>query len=136
MVRRPPRSTRTDTLFPYPTLFRSLRGRLLLPKGAGSVPIAVEVHGSERDSAIDYNYMQYLLPAQGVGVFVYDKRGTGRSTCSYTQDLHLLAGDARPSRVEALRLPGERPGRASLPPRHPGATHSSGGETGGDKGKD
>src|SRR3546814_1856502 len=23
MVRRPPRSTRTDTLFPYPTLFRS-----------------------------------------------------------------------------------------------------------------
>src|SRR3546814_2431579 len=28
MIRRPPRSTRTDTLFPYTTLFRSL-----LPKG-------------------------------------------------------------------------------------------------------
>src|SRR3546814_11541389 len=28
MIRRPPRSTRTDTLFPYTTLFRSL----LLPK--------------------------------------------------------------------------------------------------------
>src|SRR3546814_8546263 len=26
MIRRPPRSTRTDTLFPYTTLFRSLRG--------------------------------------------------------------------------------------------------------------
>src|SRR3546814_20592143 len=26
MIRRPPRSTRTDTLFPYPTLFRSGRG--------------------------------------------------------------------------------------------------------------
>src|SRR3546814_11041650 len=26
MVRRPPRSTRTDTLLPYPTLFRSQRG--------------------------------------------------------------------------------------------------------------
>src|SRR3546814_11869342 len=25
MIRRPPRSTRTDTLFPYPTLFRSMR---------------------------------------------------------------------------------------------------------------
>src|SRR3546814_7801878 len=25
MIRRPPRSTRTDTLFPYPTLFRSHR---------------------------------------------------------------------------------------------------------------
>src|SRR3546814_3556001 len=27
MVRRPPRSTRTDTLFPYTTLFRSRTGR-------------------------------------------------------------------------------------------------------------
>src|SRR3546814_1878791 len=26
MIRRPPRSTRTDTLFPYPTLFRSPKG--------------------------------------------------------------------------------------------------------------
>src|SRR3546814_6285532 len=26
MIRRPPRSTRTDTLFPYTTLFRSFRG--------------------------------------------------------------------------------------------------------------
>src|SRR3546814_973052 len=26
MIRRPPRSTRTDTLFPYTTLFRSWRG--------------------------------------------------------------------------------------------------------------
>src|SRR3546814_13087266 len=26
MIRRPPRSTRTDTLFPYPTLFRSPAG--------------------------------------------------------------------------------------------------------------
>src|SRR3546814_12974058 len=28
MIRRPPRSTRTDTLFPYTTLFRSVDGRL------------------------------------------------------------------------------------------------------------
>src|SRR3546814_20246808 len=27
MTRRPPRSTRTDTLFPYPTLFRSFLGQ-------------------------------------------------------------------------------------------------------------
>src|SRR3546814_3089601 len=27
MIRRPPRSTRTDTLFPYPTLFRSSKER-------------------------------------------------------------------------------------------------------------
>src|SRR3546814_5684874 len=30
MIRRPPRSTRTDTLFPYTTLFRSLRGHQVL----------------------------------------------------------------------------------------------------------
>src|SRR3546814_11175779 len=29
MIRRPPRSTRTDTLFPYTTLFRSLRGLVI-----------------------------------------------------------------------------------------------------------
>src|SRR3546814_2120739 len=30
MIRRPPRSTRTDTLFPYTTLFRSLRFQHLI----------------------------------------------------------------------------------------------------------
>src|SRR3546814_11247233 len=43
MLRRPPRSTRTDTLFPYTTLFRSthlgetvgLEGRLLYPEIGG-----------------------------------------------------------------------------------------------------
>src|SRR3546814_4491022 len=33
MIRRPPRSTRTDTLFPYTTLFRSH------PPNAGSLPL-------------------------------------------------------------------------------------------------
>src|SRR3546814_15006204 len=32
MIRRPPRSTRTDTLFPYTTLFRSQNGPKLLAK--------------------------------------------------------------------------------------------------------
>src|SRR3546814_1869570 len=30
MMRRPPRSTRTDTLFPYTTLFRSLRAMRII----------------------------------------------------------------------------------------------------------
>src|SRR3546814_1023974 len=33
MIRRPPRSTRTDTLFPYTTLFRSTGGAVLRPDG-------------------------------------------------------------------------------------------------------
>src|SRR3546814_12761782 len=35
MIRRPPRSTRTDTLFPYTTLFRSGRRRRRLDWRAG-----------------------------------------------------------------------------------------------------
>src|SRR3546814_4977915 len=35
MLRRPPRSTRTDTLFPYTTLFRSDEGRVLRLVGDG-----------------------------------------------------------------------------------------------------
>src|SRR3546814_1528451 len=31
MIRRPPRSTRTDTLFPYTTLFRSIAGPVAVP---------------------------------------------------------------------------------------------------------
>src|SRR3546814_12736834 len=30
MIRRPPRSTRTDTLFPYTTLFRSVRAEAVV----------------------------------------------------------------------------------------------------------
>src|SRR3546814_12834264 len=35
MIRRPPRSTRTDTLFPYTTLFRSADGSQLQAADAG-----------------------------------------------------------------------------------------------------
>src|SRR3546814_10636873 len=40
MIRRPPRSTRTDTLFPYTTLFRAIRdGGVYLPvRGWGDKP--------------------------------------------------------------------------------------------------
>src|SRR3546814_10891113 len=38
MLRRPPRSTRTDTLFPYTTLFRSAQAPALPPGGAGGGP--------------------------------------------------------------------------------------------------
>src|SRR3546814_1921855 len=41
MIRRPPRSTRTDTLFPYTTLFRSVRSRPLCANGI-SAPLPAE----------------------------------------------------------------------------------------------
>src|SRR3546814_9749400 len=38
MIRRPPRSTRTDTLFPYTTLFRSGDGLRVALRPAGPLP--------------------------------------------------------------------------------------------------
>src|SRR3546814_5518527 len=48
MIRRPPRSTRTDTLFPYTTLFRSHfpRGCTALRRGAGSNATRVVVESA------------------------------------------------------------------------------------------
>src|SRR3546814_13149399 len=40
MIRRPPRSTRTDTLFPYTTLFRSARGVATFYAAQGPTPAA------------------------------------------------------------------------------------------------
>src|SRR3546814_20013999 len=47
MIRRPPRSTRTDTLFPYTTLFRS--GEPAAPQH--DVPHQAHGHGREVEAA-------------------------------------------------------------------------------------
>jgi uncharacterized protein len=88
-----------------------LAGRLVLPKGSGKVPVVVLVHGSERDSALDTYALQRMFPAQGIGAFVYDKRGTGSSGGRYTQNFDVLAGDAIAAMREAKRLAGARLGR-------------------------
>src|SRR3546814_4097002 len=54
MIRRPPRSTRTDTLFPYTTLFRSAR----LPRGVVG-PLVNDEFG-------DVTFTLYALKAKGV----------------------------------------------------------------------
>src|SRR3546814_15688826 len=54
MIRRPPRSTRTDTLFPYTTLFRSVAGvlaqarRIDLSPGLLAAPQYPGAHGADR----------------------------------------------------------------------------------------
>src|SRR3546814_4260909 len=47
MIRRPPRSTRTDTLFPYTTLFRSEHKRLVWCRNRPSRPQAAILAKSE-----------------------------------------------------------------------------------------
>jgi uncharacterized protein len=88
-----------------------LVGRLIMPKDGGKIPVVVLVHGSEHDSALDSYALQRMFPAQGIGAFVYDKRGTGVSGGRYTQDFDVLAGDAIAAMKEAKRLAGARLGR-------------------------
>src|SRR3546814_9889621 len=48
MIRRPPRSTRTDTLFPYTTLFRSAREDIVTALAALAETIILELHQHHR----------------------------------------------------------------------------------------
>src|SRR3546814_3586832 len=61
MIRRPPRSTRTDTLFPYTTLFRSERGT-----------------GQAAGIALHAGRGQRLVPWQEAGEQVGDERTARR----------------------------------------------------------
>src|SRR3546814_19110950 len=72
MIRRPPRSTRTDTLFPYTTLFRSDGGardrlRHALCRVAGEIPEGrqpaqrSEEHTSELQSLMRISYAVFCL---------------------------------------------------------------------------
>jgi pimeloyl-ACP methyl ester carboxylesterase len=88
-----------------------LVGRLVMPQGHARVPIVVLVHGSEHESALEFYSLQRQFPAEGIGVFVYDKRGTGKSGGIYTQNYLLLADDAIAALNEARRLAGPRAGR-------------------------
>src|SRR3546814_16420281 len=64
MIRRPPRSTRTDTLFPYPTLFRS--GREMGPRVSFHSP-GVTVSGLR---VADASRLQYFHLERAIGAAV------------------------------------------------------------------
>src|SRR3546814_610531 len=52
MIRRPPRSTRTDTLFPYTTLFRSDRGGAALAPGERDADRQGDEQQAEADDGV------------------------------------------------------------------------------------
>lgn len=91
-----------------------LAGRLVMPNGNGKVPIVILLHGSEHDSAKEFNALQRMFPAEGIGAFVYDQRGTGASGGAYTQDFNVLADDAVQAMKAARRLAGARGGRVGF----------------------
>src|SRR3546814_7885030 len=69
MIRRPPRSTRTDTLFPYTTLFRS--------RAASKVAAIPAV----RAALLDYQRRYAATPPGGQPGAVLDGRDIGTVVC-------------------------------------------------------
>src|SRR3546814_11204589 len=101
MIRRPPRSTRTDTLFPYTTLFRSRTAGIgQCPRTFGNAAFA---GGIER-----VVLRGLLLPLQphGAGVVEFgDALRVGAATHDRTGD--AAAGHARPfARVALVEVVG------------------------------
>src|SRR3546814_6686723 len=85
MIRRPPRSTRTDTLFPYTTLFRSLASR------AVPLPIASRQGGSFW--SINMHRLGHQIPIQPLGpAFAAEARflypADGRVECRDDEAVH------------------------------------------------
>src|SRR3546814_10286420 len=78
MIRRPPRSTRTDTLFPYTTLFRSDRARQHAP-------------GLEHPGTADRERTATLWPAgrRAAAAGARHQPGRGRSE-EHTSELQSL----------------------------------------------
>jgi alpha-beta hydrolase superfamily lysophospholipase len=81
----------------------SLYGELVLPAKAKA--LVVLQFGSGQESAVTSNYLQYLLPIDNIAVFVFDKRGTGRSAGKYTADFVTMAKDMAAA-VEKVRIKG------------------------------
>lgn len=101
----------------------ALRARLVLPPAGFPArhPAAVIVHGSGKESAVDFYRDPYLLAPHGIATLVFDKRGTGGSEGTYTQNFHVLARDVVAA-VAALR---------ARPDIDPGAIHLVGYSQGG-----
>jgi len=80
-----------------------LSGSLYLPKGPGPFPAVIALHSASsatRDLPL-YRHLKDLLPAIGYAVFIYDRRGSGKSTGQRAgTDFNTLADDG----VAALRM--------------------------------
>src|SRR3546814_4497405 len=83
MIRRPPRSTRTDTLFPYTTLFRSVHDRLEQQGGIGP---RVDHDGSPFGGQVDAARDDPRHCTQGA----FDASHTGRAGHAFNPQRHRV----------------------------------------------
>src|SRR3546814_11181060 len=106
MIRLPPRSTRTDTLFPYTTLFRSIEV-FAVHQGEG-LRMAEEVAGALADVVDDVERQRFLGHLDAL-------QHAHDGAVHVVVDDVLLFGDGQPALEEAVGVgdgvgPGERRG--------------------------
>ena len=108
-MRQEGRSALEGRRVPLPTIpvtFRSrdatLYGEFVMPPEGRPRVVVVLQYGGARESAVAHNFVQYLLPLEGIAVFVFDKRGTGRSTGGFSIEIGTLADDMAAA-VRAVR---------------------------------
>src|SRR3546814_7313411 len=129
MIRRPPRSTRTDTLFPYTTLFRSLNGlagkarvSLTLLRHCRDVAMIVVVSGEDqtvarqrenllRDRVIERGGVTVLEIGPPTAVDQQGDAGEGAKTIGLIDQVGMV-GIGVPRRKQRLKL--EQIGRAHV----------------------
>src|SRR3546814_13894052 len=70
LIRRPPRSTRADTLFPYPTLFRSNVKKFC-------VPAVIAINRFVKDTDAELKAIQEFAKTQGVEAVACEHWGKG-----------------------------------------------------------
>src|SRR3546814_12898450 len=107
MIRRPPRSTRTDTLFPYTTLFRSFAQRKRVADAQRALQ-ARETKKAREDVRIGTNKMEAALRRLDELKQPAGRSGLGRIYPGYYCPVLVKEGDryvVRPMRYQC-RLPG------------------------------
>jgi len=81
-----------------------LFGTLVMPTDGSASAVVVWVEGSNDDPSTDDLDWQFVLPLNGIGVFVYDKRGTGQSGGQVSADFYVRAADTAAAAKEARQL--------------------------------
>src|SRR3546814_9898520 len=90
MVRRPPRSTRTDTLFPYTTLFRSLHYQKRLRKNLDPYLIAQVVEQLCPHYSSVRVKKKFLYALEHLGSSALRQNTSRKSSEEHTYDLQSL----------------------------------------------
>jgi pimeloyl-ACP methyl ester carboxylesterase len=92
-----------------------LAGTLFLPAGRQPRAAIIALHGAQVPLRTDplYRHLVQILPRIGIALFLYDRRGSGKSTSGGTApgNFDLLAADAVAAFARLRREPGIDPAR-------------------------